>query len=96
MPLLRTVARTTVVAGTATAVSNGVSRRQQSRWQEKEVAAQQQEPAAQQPPAAPAAAASAGMSSDAIAKLKELAELRDAGVLTPAEFEVQKEKILAG
>jgi len=87
------MARTAVVAGTATAVSNRVSRRQANRWAEQEPAPQQyyEEPQYSQPP--PAAASS---TDDKIAQLKELAELKDAGVLTPAEFEQQKAKILAG
>jgi type II secretory pathway component PulL len=91
MPLLRMAARTAVVAGTATAVSNRVSRRQYGRWADQEEAAayeaQQQAAAQAPPPPAPA-------TEDTIAKLKELAELKDAGVLTEAEFAVQKAKIL--
>ncbi|MFF9915532.1 SHOCT domain-containing protein [Streptomyces sp. NPDC013457] len=85
--LLRGVARTAVVAGTATAVSNRVSRRQAGRWAEQD--AQQQPP--QQP--APQAPAPDEMSSN-IDKLKELGELKAQGVLTEAEFEAQKRKIL--
>ncbi len=89
--LIRGVARTAVVAGTATAVSNRVSRRQANRW-----AAQQpayEEPAYQQP--APAPAAPAGTDYDTkLAQLKELGELHNAGVLNDAEFEMQKAKIL--
>jgi len=81
--LLRGVARTAVVAGTATAVSNRVSRRQASRWA-------QQEP--QQAYAEPQAAAPAST----IDQLKELGELKASGILTDAEFEDQKAKILAG
>ncbi len=91
--LIRGVARTAVVAGTATAVSNRVSRRQASRWSQQEQQAYAEEPQAyaQEPPA-PAAP-----STDVkIAQLKELAELKAAGVLTDAEFEAQKAKILAG
>jgi hypothetical protein len=92
--LLRGVARTAVVAGTATAVSNRVSRRQASKWADQgatqpgymqPVAAQ---PSAPPPPAAPA-------QPDKIQQLKELGELRDSGVLTEAEFEAEKAKILA-
>jgi hypothetical protein len=92
--LIRGVARTAVVAGTATAVSNRVSRRQASRWSQQEQQAYAQEPqayAAQEPP--PPAAPS---TDDKIAQLKELAELKAAGVLTEAEFEAQKAKVLAG
>jgi hypothetical protein len=85
--LLRGVARTAVVAGTATAVSNRVSRRQANRW------SQQEEPQYEQaPPPAPAPAAAPGP--DPIAQLKELAELKDQGVLTEEEFAAQKAKIL--
>ncbi|MBX9362830.1 SHOCT domain-containing protein [Streptomyces massasporeus] len=87
--LLRGVARTAVVAGTATAVSNRVTRRQQGRW-----AAQQgyQEPPAYQaePPATPAAT---DMTSK-IEQLKQLGELKEQGVLTEAEFEEQKRTLL--
>ena len=88
MGLLRGMARTAVVAGTATAVSNRVSRRQANRWaQEDEQAYGYQEPAPA-PAAAPAA--------DPLEQLKQLGELKAQGVLTEAEFEAQKAKILAG
>jgi len=90
--LIRGVARTAVVAGTATAVSGRVARRQQGRW-----AAQEQ--AATPPPAytpAEAAPAQGGGMDDKLAQLKQLGELKTAGVLTDAEFEVQKDKILHG
>ena len=89
--LLRGVARTAVVAGTATAVSNRVSRRQANRWAAQEP--QYAEPQyAEPPPPPPAAAAPA---EDPIAKLKELAALRDQGILTDQEFADQKAKLLA-
>jgi hypothetical protein len=81
--LLRGMARTAVVAGTATSVSNRVSRRQGRRWAEQE-AAYAPEPAAAAPAPAP----------DPIGQLKELAALRDQGVLTEAEFAAQKAKLL--
>jgi|SRR3954447_7533604 hypothetical protein len=92
--LLRGVARTAVVAGTATAVSNRVSRRQAGRWgaQEQEQQQQYAEPA----PAAPAPVPvqqSPGMD-DKLAQLKELGELKAAGVLNDLEFEQQKSRIL--
>ena len=90
--LIRGVARTAVVAGTATAVSNRVSRRQAARWSSQEQQAYAQEPQYAPPPPAPAAPST----DDKIAQLKELAQLKDAGVLTEAEFEAQKAKILAG
>jgi hypothetical protein len=90
--LLRGMARTAVVAGTATAVSNRVSRRQAQRWGAQEEAQYAQEPPPQQyapPPPAPAAP-----EEDPIAKLKELAALHNDGVLTDEEFAAQKRKIL--
>jgi hypothetical protein len=87
-PVLRTVGRTAVIAGTATAVAGGVNRRQQRKYGEQEAAAQ-----AAAPEAAPVAAAP--NSDDAINKLKELATLKDQGILTEAEFADQKAKILA-
>ena len=89
MPLLRGMARTAVIAGTATHVSNNVSRRQGERWQRKEEDqyAQQQQYAA--PP--PQAAAPEG---DPIEKLRQLGELRDQGILTEQEFGAQKAKLL--
>ena len=86
--LLRGMARTAVVAGTATAVSNRVSRRQARRWGYEDQA-QYAEPAYAEPPPAPAAPAA-----DPIAQLKELAALREQGILTDEEFAAQKAKIL--
>ena len=79
--------RTAVVAGTATAVSNRVSRRQASRWSQQEQPQQQYEEA---PPAAPQAPAP-----DPIEQLKQLGELHQQGVLTDEEFAAQKAKLLA-
>ena len=99
--LIRGVARTAVVAGTATAVSNRVSRRQAGRWQAQEqqqYAEQQQyeqQPQYAAPAPAPAAPAAPSMD-DKIAQLKELGVLKEQGVLTEIEFEVQKNKILNG
>lgn len=95
--LMRTMARTAVVAGTATSVSNRVSRRQANRWQDQADAQayQQQQAQAPAPPPPPAPAPSSG-GGDTIEQLKQLGELRDAGVLTDAEFEAQKAKVLAG
>jgi hypothetical protein len=88
--LLRGMARTAVVAGTATAVSNRVSRRQAQRWAEQDYGAYQ-EPAPggyAEPAAAPAP--------DPIEQLKQLGELRQQGVLTDEEFAAQKAKLLGG
>ena len=88
--LLRAVGRTAVIAGTATTLSNRVSRRQANRWAEQD--AQQQEPPPQQdaapPPAAPAP------EQDRVQQLKELAALKDHGVLTDEEFAGEKARIL--
>ena len=94
MGLIGGMARTAVVAGTATAVSNRVSRRQANRWsqQEEQQYAQQQQQQYAAPPPAPAPAPAAP---DPIAQLKDLAELKNQGILTEAEFEAQKAKILA-
>lgn len=95
MGLLRGVARTAAIAGTATAVSNRVSRRQANRWsqQEEQQYAQQQQYA---PPPQPApAAAAAAPQRDVASQLRDLAELKNQGVLSEAEFEAQKAKLLA-
>ena len=98
--LIRGVARTAVIAGTATSVSNRVSRRQAGRWAEQEQQQQQgqqqyQEQAYQAPPAPPPAAPAAGSDMDAkLAQLKELGELKAQGILDDAEFEAQKDRIL--
>ena len=89
--LLRGVARTAMIAGTATAVSNRVSRRQGERWQAQE--AQGAAPPPQQAAVPTPVAAPAGEQST-IEQLKELAALKDQGVLTEQEFAAQKAKIL--
>ena len=91
--LLRGVARTAAIAGTATAVSNRVSRRQGNRWarQEEERYGPPQEAA----PAAPAAPPAGQGSGSTIDQLKELAALKSEGILTEEEFAQQKAKILA-
>jgi Short C-terminal domain len=93
MGLIRGVARTAVVAGTATAVSNRVSRRQANRWSEQESAQYQEQQAYQQAPPPPPAPAESG-TDDMIAQLKQLGELYDAGVLTEEEFAAQKAKVM--
>jgi hypothetical protein len=84
--LLRGVARVAIASGTATAVSNRVSRRQAERW-----AAQEDLQYAQQAPPQVAAAPQASM----IDQLKDLAELKQQGILTEEEFAEQKARILA-
>lgn len=98
MPLLRAMARTAVVAGTATAVSNRVSRRQAGRWAEQDQAPEPPQDAP--PPPAAAAPAPVEPPPDAmeakLAQLKSLGELKAQGVLTDAEFEAEKQKVLNG
>jgi hypothetical protein len=92
--LLRGMARTAVVAGTATAVSNRVSRRQAERWSrqgenpydQSGYGAAPAEPPPPPPPAAPAV--------DPIQQLKDLAALKEQGILTEQEFAAQKAQIL--
>lgn len=88
MGLLRMAARTAVVAGTATAVSGRVARRQAARWDTQQPQQYAQEPQ-QYAPEAPAEA-----EDDATAKLQNLAALHTQGVLTDEEFAAAKAKIL--
>ena len=104
--LLRGVARTAVVAGTATAVSNRVSRRQGNRWAQQEQQqydqqqydqqqyAQQQAAPVYAPPPQPAPAASTA-GDDRISVLKQLGELHAQGILTDEEFAAEKAKVLS-
>jgi len=80
--LVGAAARTAVVAGTATAVSGRVARRQQDKY------------AAQEEAAAPAPAAAAPAEPEYMAELQQLAQLRDQGILSPEEFEAKKKQIL--
>ncbi len=91
--LIRGVARPAVVAGTATAVSNRVSRRQATRWAA-EAPPQQYEQQYAAPPPPPQAAPPQAAESDPIERLTELGRLHEAGVLTDEEFAAQKAKIL--
>lgn len=94
--LLRGVARTAVIAGTATHVSNNVSRRQANKWSQQEQQQYEQQQAQQayaaQQAAAPPPAAAGG---DMVSQLTELKGLLDQGILTQEEFDAQKAKILA-
>jgi hypothetical protein len=99
--LLRGVARTAVIAGTATAVSNRVSRRQANRWAAKdqqeyeEQGYEEQQQQQQQVYAAPPPAPAPGDDMDAkLEQLRQLGELKSQGVLSEAEFETQKQRIL--
>lgn len=84
--LLRGMARTAVVAGTATAVSNNVSRRQARRWSDQEAEQYQQQAPVQQAPD-PA-------SDDSYAELEKLGQLKAEGILTQEEFDAKKKQIL--
>lgn len=82
--LLRGMARTAVVAGTATAVSNNVSRRQANRW-----ASQDQQQAPQQP-----VQQVSSQEDDMVSQLQQLAQLKDQGILTQEEFDAKKKQLL--
>ena len=91
--LLRGMARTAVVAGTATAVSGRVARRQAQRWAQQDAPPPQpQQYAAPPPPATPAPAGGG----DRVQQLKDLADLKAQGILTDQEFEAEKARILSG
>ena len=88
--LLRGMARTAVAAGTWTAVSNRVSRRQANRWAQQDAQYYYQQPAPAQ--AAPAAI---GGGRDPAEQLRDLADLKAKGILTEEEFATQKARVLA-
>lgn len=103
--LLRGVARTAVIAGTATAVSGKVQRRQAEKYAERDAhiyaereQAYQQEVQQQAAPApaapAPAPAPPAAGGGDVIEQLERLGKLREQGILTDEEFAAQKAKLL--
>lgn len=95
MPLLRGLARTAAIAGTATVVSNGVSRRQAGRWAAKDQQAQQEAQQEEAPEAAPVPAqAAADPMDNKLDQLRQLGELKAQGVLSESEFATQKAKIL--
>lgn len=94
--LIRGVARTAVIAGTASAVGGRVHHRQAKRWAEQDAEqyyeqAPPEQAYVQQAPAPPPAAPAQESTLD---QLKELAELKNQGILTEEEFETQKAKIL--
>ena len=82
--LIRGMARTAVIAGTATHVSNNVSRRQAQRWAADEQQQYQEQPVA---PAAPS-------QEDQYAELEKLGQLKEQGILTQEEFDAKKRQIL--
>ena len=102
MGLIGGMARTAVIAGTATAVSNRVSRRQANRWAQQDPGYDQQqgyqEPQPQyyaQPAPAPAPAPAAAAEPDPISQIRQLADMKAQGILTDEEFQAAKAKILA-
>jgi Short C-terminal domain len=84
--LVGMAARTAVVAGTATAVSGRVQRRQQAKYADQDAAYVEQV-------AAPVVA-DAAAEPDYMDELTQLAQLRDQGILTPEEFEAKKKQVL--
>ena len=103
MGLIRGLARTAAIAGTATAVSNRVSRRQGNRWARHDQSAYDQQAYAQPAPAPAYAPAPAPVyapapappsQNDRLDQLGQLGQLHDNGVLTDEEFAAQKAKIL--
>jgi hypothetical protein len=92
--LLRGMARTAVVAGTATAVSNRVSRRQANRWSSQDQQSYEEQPYQQQQAYAAPPPAPADDMDTKLAQLKELGELKSQGVLSEEEFAAQKQRIL--
>jgi hypothetical protein len=80
--LLRGMARTAVIAGTATHVSNNVSRRQARKWSEEDASAQQAAPQAAPP------------QQDVYVELEKLGQLKDQGILTQEEFDAKKKQLL--
>jgi Short C-terminal domain len=96
-PVMRTMARTAVVVGTASAVAGTVHHHQEQKYAAQDQAAYDEQQAQAQPQqfvAAPAPAPAGGMGPDQIAELKQLAELKDQGILTEEEFAAQKAKLL--
>lgn len=96
--LLRGVARTAAIAGTASAVSGRVQRRQAEKFagRDAQIQADRQAAYAQTAAPAPAPAPAAAPGGDTLSQLERLADLKTQGILTDAEFEAQKAKILAG
>jgi hypothetical protein len=96
MPLIRTVGRTAVIAGTASAVGGRVNRRQQRRFADQDSAAayEQQQAAAAQAQAPPPPAPEGTSMDDKVSALQDLAKLKEQGILTEEEFAAQKAKIL--
>lgn len=96
MGLVRGMARTAVVAGTATAVSNRVSRRQANRWAAQEQPQQDYYVPQQAPPPPPPQAAAPPPEDDLTAQLQRLADLHGQGVLSDEEFSSAKARLIGG
>ena len=92
--LFGTMARTAMIAGTATAVANKVTQAQVAGAQQRAAAEQARVDAAVQAAPVASAPASTGLTDESIARLQKLAELQKAGILTPEEFATQKARIL--
>ena len=95
MGLIRGMARTAVVAGTATAVSGRVARHQEEKYAQQDQAAYQQQAAPPPAPAPQAAPAPPAGGDDVVAQLEQLSQLHHSGVLSDEEFEAAKAKLLA-
>ena len=93
---LRGIARTAVVAGTASAVGGRVRHRQDQKWARQDAQAAQPEPQYAEPQYAEPEQSSAPPAKDRLQQLKELGDLKAQGVLTEEEFATEKAKILAG
>jgi hypothetical protein len=92
--LVGTMARTAVVAGTASAVAGGVHHRQQQRWDQKEQQQYDQQLAAQQQAAPPVAEYVEPAEPEYMAELQQLAQLKQQGILTEDEFQAKKKQLL--
>jgi len=92
--LVGAAARTAVIAGTATAVSGRVARRQQRKYGEQDAAYMQQQAAAMEQGISGAGAAAMPAEPDYAAELEQLAQLRNQGILTEEEFQAKKKQIL--
>jgi Short C-terminal domain len=92
--LVGTMARTAVVAGTASAVAGGVHHHQQQKYDQQDAEAYEQQQAAAAAAATPAPAASGALDPAALAQIEQLAQLKESGALTEEEFAAAKAKIL--
>lgn len=93
--LVGTMARTAVIAGTATAVSGKVAQSQHDKAMAAQQQAAVQQPAAAPPPPAPVAAPAAAPAPDLMEQLTKLGEMKGAGLLSDEEFTAAKARLLA-